>query len=450
MKKHLHFDLVFQSRLVEPTYLWCLYCGHVSLIRESGGMMHGWQHLRAEDLDAIARGIEDGRVYGGPYHIQLDWVDDCNARCFFSASTEVHSDQKLTWERTRQLLDEARAGGLRSLRLAGGGEPMLHPNFGELAQWLETSDVVLDQVNTNGTMLTDSRIAALMRPRVGELHVSLNFSDPKLYAEGMGLPERTFDRVCEGIARLNEARKREGSRFGKLSIQFFVYKPTINQIVPAYRLGRRLGADRISFMELYNIDPALQYDETDVPAIAAQMKEVFQEDLTEGRAENLLWSRGAGPAILAVQNELRPEVPPLEVDVQTRYCYIAWYSMTIIGSEAVYPCCYLFDDPAGRPLDDLRNRSLSEVWRGPHYTRLRGEFRRWYLLKARVPMFSRRMRHMKFMCASHTGCPMSISLADDAFYAAMDARLAPIRNRLSTRIKTLPDRLGRIILDQLK
>lgn len=410
-------------------------------------MMHGWQHLREADLDAIARGIEDGKVYGGPFHIELDWVDACNAKCFFCGSEAVHSDQRLTWDRARALLNDAREGGLRSIRLAGGGEPMLHPNFAELTDWLATNDIVLDQINTNGTMLTDSRIAALLRPRVKELHVSLNYCDAKTYSEGMGLPAAMFDRVCEGIARFDQARRRANSRFGRLSLQFFIYKTTLNQIVRMYELGCRLGADRISFSELCGIDPALNYSESDVPAIAAQMRGIMKSD-TEGRVENLLWSRGAGPAILAIQNELHPEAPAPRIDIETRFCFIAWYSMAIIGSEAVYPCCFLFNDRASR-VDDLRNRSLNDVWRGPNYSRLRAEFRRWYLLKMRVPMFSRRNQFLKYNCASHTDCPMSYSLADEAFYAAMEKRLAPIRAAFSTRLKAIPEKTGRIILDKI-
>ncbi len=411
-------------------------------------MMHGWQYLREEDRDAIARGIAEGAVYGGPYHIELDWVDACNARCFFCGSEAVHSARRLTWDRARSLLDEARAGGLRSIRLAGGGEPMLHPDFAELADWLAANDIVLDQINTNGTMLTEARIAALLRPRVAELHVSLNYCEPKSWSEGMGLPADAFDRVCDGISRFDAARRNRPNRFGRLSLQFFVYKATLHQITQMYELGCRLGADRISFAELCGIDPALNYSEADVPAIAAQFRQILQAD-TQGRIENLLWSRGAGPAILAIQNELRPEVPPLRIDTETRFCFIAWHSMTIIGSEAVYPCCFLFQDPDGR-LDDLRGRSLQDVWRGPNYTRLRAEFRRWFLLKMRVPLFSRRNRFLKYHCASHTSCPMSYSLADEAFYNDMEKRLAPIRAAFPTRLKRLPETAGRALLDLSK
>lgn len=410
-------------------------------------MLHGWQYLRPEDLDTIARGIADGKVYGGPFHIELDWVDACNANCFFCASSAVHSDKTLSWERAHEILEEARRGGLRSIRLAGGGEPLLHPNLPDLADWLAANDIVLDQVNSNGIALSDSRIAALMTPRTGEVHVSLNYADAESYAEGMRLPAQVFDKVCDGISRLDEARRREGARLGRLSVQFFVYKRTLGRIGRMYQLGRRLGADRISFMELYGIDPALQYDESDVPAIAAQMREIMQDD-NEGRIESLLWSRGAGPAIKAIERELRPDKPEPKIDFNTRFCFIAWYSMTVIGSEAVYPCCFFFDEPKG--LEDLSGKSLDEVWRGPHYTRLRHEFRRWYLTGIRVPMFSRRHRHMKLACASHSACPLTISLADESFYAMVNERLEKERGKIGSRFKVIPEKLGRSILDALR
>ena len=49
-------------------------------------MFHGWQHLTSEDRELILRGITDGVVYGGPFHMELDWVDRCKRPLLFSAT----------------------------------------------------------------------------------------------------------------------------------------------------------------------------------------------------------------------------------------------------------------------------------------------------------------------------------------------------------------------------
>lgn len=94
----------------------------------------------------MLNGIADGCMYGGPYHIELDWVDSCNASCFFCNSKHLHDHARLSWDKVTTILDEAYSLGLRCLRLSGGGEPLLHPHLQDLLSWLTGSGLVLDNL----------------------------------------------------------------------------------------------------------------------------------------------------------------------------------------------------------------------------------------------------------------------------------------------------------------
>lgn len=418
-------------------------------------MIHGWQHLTPEDRETILRGITDGKVYGGPYHLEMDWVDKCNARCFFCNSEYIHKGESIPWEQARKHLNEAIAGGLRSVRLSGGGEPTLHANFPDLLRMLGQHGVVLDNLTTNGTQLTDRVLDALMGVRITEIRVSLNFPTADTYAEGMGLPAKFFDRVVEMTRKLSLARRAHPD-FGRLMLQVFIYKPTMHLIRQSYELARELGADLITFRELWNIDPALCFTAEDVPSIIDQMRDIIREDWRKGIVESHLDSHGANAAIAQVYDELRAELggaPPMAphpVNEQIRYCYIGWYSMTVIGNQAVYPCCYLLPNNVIPPVDSLKTKSLAEAWRGDRFNLFRKEMRDFFILQRPVPLFDKRVKTIGPSCATHNGCPLGRSLCDEAFFEEADRRLEAVRHQPTQQLWRLANRAGRFMERHLR
>jgi MoaA/NifB/PqqE/SkfB family radical SAM enzyme len=417
-------------------------------------MFHGWQYLTPDDREKIIRGVEDGRAHGGPYHLELDWVDKCNAQCFFCNSEYLHNGKSVTWDRAAALLTEAVGSDLRSIRLSGGGEPTLHPQLPELLALLQRNQVVLDNLNTNGTQLTDRVLDALAQVRVGEVRVSLNYSNEADYARGMGLPPKFFHRAVEMVANLH-AMRRANPLFGQIHVQFFVYKPTVHQLRECYVLGRKLGADLIIFRELVGIDPALQLGAEDVAPILEQMQTILREDRTEGRVLSQLHSCGIGEQVAGMKAALQAEAnppaalvapaPALPGGGEDRYCYIGWYSMTITGNESVFPCCMLLSADDQPPLTTLQGKRIAEVWHGEDYTRLRKELRDFIMLQRRLPFFERRHRCIMPQCASHNGCLITNGMCDDPFYADADARAERIRQRPLMQAWRLANRAGRLL-----
>lgn len=413
-------------------------------------MFHGWKYLSEADRQTILKGTRDGRAYGGPYHLELDWVDRCNARCFFCNSESIHNGESVPWDRAAQIIEEAHAEGLRSLRLSGGGEPLLHPNLPDLLDLLADRGLVLDNLNTNGTLLTDRVIEKLMGVRVNEVRLSLNFADADSYAKGMGLPAKFFDRVCEMAANLHAARRAAGN-LSEFQVQFFVYKPSMHQIGQMYELGRRLGADKIVFRELWDIAPELYCTQKDVPAILDQMRAIIREDWRDGRVVSQLDSLGLSAKVAEIYTELREEFgePPVvqnaPTDFSNRYCHVGYYTMTVTGAQSVYPCCFLLAEEKLPPLDTLKGKSVREVWYGERYRRFRQEMRDYQLLQRPVPFFNRRVKTLSPMCASHEKCPMTRGMCDEAFYEAAEAALGGERKRPGVQLWRLVNRAGRLL-----
>src|SRR5512140_827465 len=86
----------------------------------------GWIHAHDADKQAVIKGINNGVAYGGPYHVEFHPADRCNIDCFFCSTAAIRGTDELPLDRFRELLQECRQAGTRSIRFSGGGEPLFH------------------------------------------------------------------------------------------------------------------------------------------------------------------------------------------------------------------------------------------------------------------------------------------------------------------------------------
>ena len=108
----------------------------------------GWKYLTAEDKATILRGIRDGVAYGGPYHVEIYPSDRCNIDCFFCSTASLRGDDELPLVRIEELVAEMKAAGTRSIRFAGGGEPLFHRKTKDLLRMVTKSGLPIENITT--------------------------------------------------------------------------------------------------------------------------------------------------------------------------------------------------------------------------------------------------------------------------------------------------------------
>jgi sulfatase maturation enzyme AslB (radical SAM superfamily) len=137
----------------------------------------------------------------------LELTNRCNLSCTFCptadgrmARAKGHMDEALF----RRALDGA--GPLEFALLFQWGEPLLHPRFEELATDAARRGV-RTLVTTNGTLLDDRRVAALLRAGVDRVTVSVD-GDAATHERVRGVP---LARTRAAVERLVAARDAAGS-----------------------------------------------------------------------------------------------------------------------------------------------------------------------------------------------------------------------------------------------
>src|SRR5881275_1705721 len=138
---------------------------------------HGWSHVDAARKREMIDAIVSGKATRGPLHAELDLTDRCNVDCYFCNQMDVRTKEQIPYERIVQILDETAGNGLRSVRLAGGGDPLFHREIEQVIDAIHQRKLVIDNITTNGLGLTPAVARRLVEGGTREVLFSLNAAD---------------------------------------------------------------------------------------------------------------------------------------------------------------------------------------------------------------------------------------------------------------------------------
>src|SRR4029079_8829107 len=144
----------------------------------------GWKYLTPEDKSAILRGVADGKAYAGPFHAEIYPADRCNIECFFCSTAAIRGTDELSLQRIEELIDELKRAGTRSIRLAGGGEPLFHRKTKDMLRRISAAQMPIENLTTNAVLL-DEETAGILADCCDEVTVSLNTVGGESYSQMM-------------------------------------------------------------------------------------------------------------------------------------------------------------------------------------------------------------------------------------------------------------------------
>ena len=417
---------------------------------------HGWALVSAERKRELIAAICDDTVPRGPLHVELDLTDRCNVACYFCNQQDVRTRQQLPLERIAALLDELVAGGLRSVRLSGGGDPLFHKEILTVLDELTARGVVIDNLTTNGALLGPEIARRLVANGCREVIFSLNAADAADYHRMMAVKPGTFDRVCDNVRHLAAVRTASNGstpRLPLIVVQFLIDRENFERIPDMYRLGASLDADRLTISPVLEI-PRERIDTDrllgagDGELIRPHLEQVLAwdhgADLLQLTFPYQEWNGILRQARFKAAGRLdQPMAPAGSFREKDGQCFFGYYTATIRGNGDLYPCCMLMH-PDYKPLGNALTGSFADHWRGPAFTRLRTEMRELLLRGGRMFYRPKRFQTLGRQCVEAHQCGLKNMYfrQDEEFYAelgkALDAKRAA-----EVRWLAAPQRLAR-------
>jgi MoaA/NifB/PqqE/SkfB family radical SAM enzyme len=195
-----------------------------------------------EALSAVAPGTAaaDGALQQLPL-VTLYLTERCNSRCV-TCDYWRHGRLDMNLESVQRLLPSLARLRTRAV-LVSGGEPLLNPQWAEIAQllqahglstWLLTSGLSLAKHARRASQLFDA------------ITVSMDGTNARTYAAIRGLD--AFDKVCEGIRAAADA----GAR---VSLRVTLQRANYREMPAFVGLAHQLGACQISFLAVDVANP---------------------------------------------------------------------------------------------------------------------------------------------------------------------------------------------------
>ena len=86
-----------------------------------------------------------------PIHLQLIITNKCNLKCPYCSCGECDRSQEMEMDFFVETMDKFVSRGLQSVTITGGGEPLMHPRFGDMVDYFQAKAVCIG-MSTNGAL----------------------------------------------------------------------------------------------------------------------------------------------------------------------------------------------------------------------------------------------------------------------------------------------------------
>jgi SynChlorMet cassette radical SAM/SPASM protein ScmF len=169
-------------------------------------------------------------------------TEGCNLRCRHCWNAPKYKNPEnlgvfLDLALFREILKQAKPLGLTGVKLTGG-EPLLHPQVGEMLEVIRAADLRLG-IETNGVLITPSLAKAMARGNSPTISVSLDGVNAETHEWVRRVPG-SFNHALEGIRHLVGAGLMP-------QIIFTIMRCNVEQIPAIVRLAEKLEVGSLKF-----------------------------------------------------------------------------------------------------------------------------------------------------------------------------------------------------------
>jgi hypothetical protein len=191
--------------------------------------------------------ITFGLIDRGTNLIQVRPISGCNLNCIFCSVDEgpktkmhvtsyvVDLDYLMEW-----FAELAKLKGEVEAHIDGCGEPLLYPKFAELVSSLsDVKEVKTISVQTNGTLLDESKVDELAGAGLNRINLSINAMDAEMAKKLSGSAAYDIERIKE-IAKCIAKSKIE-----LLIAPVFIPGMNDNEMLPIIKFAKELGCGRV-------------------------------------------------------------------------------------------------------------------------------------------------------------------------------------------------------------
>ena len=314
-----------------------------------------------------------------PLIIELLFGDGCNQNCKFCMCHNgkdrplgnYEMKDKLTEHDYLRLTKECAELGVHSIQLSGEGEPLFDRRKSMAIMKQIKGFDIYGRLNTNGTLFTEKNIKTLVEIDWDMIIFSIEAPDAETHDYLVSLP-RAFDKVIHNVKRFNywkkKLKKDKPIMYFKMLLTNKNYKKIVEMVLLSQKLKVYLRLD--SLMVFHNWGESLKLDQ--------KQKVDFKKHLN--RAIKLSKNSRRG---FEVSDEILDDIYSTKRNCNklknfqfpkskgnkflSSSCYLPWLKILVGVRGFVGSCGFSMTE------DNVKNKSLKDIWFGETYEKLRSD-----------------------------------------------------------------------------
>jgi len=307
-------------------------------------------------------------VCAPPYYVQLEVTTHCNMACYMCVRNEaIKHPQHLAFQDYLRIFDQTRP---RKLTLSGAGEPLLCPDLVRMIVHARGHGTSM-MIPSNGTLLSRPEVAqGIVEAKLNVIKISIDAATPQTYQAIRR--QDCFDRIIEGIERVNELKSRRASRWPEMRFDVVILKENCTELAEIVKLAARLKVGTVFFR-------ALQ-----ATGIGGRREEVIGKDVDFDGLYRTVRQGICEARRLGIRTNLKDVARDFQAyrslyvkqdaAMSNQVCLLPWLQCFISVRGELSPCCATYTN-AGFSAGNVLKEGFEAAWNGEKMQALRRQFR---------------------------------------------------------------------------
>lgn len=316
--------------------------------------LQGLVNLVNVSINAIQK-EHPGKVSYMPPCLFVEVTNRCNLTC---PTCQLGTDQAykgynksdITFEQFKNIIDQVPS--LVYVTLQGVGEPLLNKDIMKMIRYC-TDKGISSYINTNGTILTETKAKELLEAGISNLSISVNSFDEKVFSETRS--GASIIKIAENVKRFIELKRKSGKKKPIVSFRSILMKETEPHMEDLVFKSNELGID-VLYIQLF------------ISVIAD--KGLMESSLTKEEIE-------------AFAEKIEKWKKKIDMEIVTEsfgkssnnigQCKLPWFSPNITAEGYMTPCCTI-SNPSLLNMGNIFEKSFEDLWNSDKFINFRSGF----------------------------------------------------------------------------
>ncbi len=284
-----------------------------------------------------------------PINVEIGVSGTCNQRCIFCTMDYCgYKPELLSAELLLPNLKEMREKGLKSLVLAGNGEPLINRDAPQIIN--ESKSYGIDvAISTNGVLFTKD-IADECLESLTWMRFSTSAYSNEKYKRIQGANEGDIDKVFSNIAYAVELKKKRHLR-STIGVQLILIPDNVDEAYQLGKLAKELGAD-------YFTIKTFAYQ----PQSNSELKDGVDWESFYMQQEELEYKISGLTTDTFQALYRRNRIEKMNTERTYQKCHALSFYSFIDSAGNVWPCCTLLGNE-GMCFGNIYENKFVDIWR---------------------------------------------------------------------------------------